>query len=81
MCQCLTFPPVALLECVPFKKLWDPTVPGHCLNPSASTIVAGALNVFTDIAILTLPIQPIMRLKLSRRRKQLIYGNFLLGGM
>lgn len=79
--QCLTFLVVTLLECVPYQKLWDPKIPGHCLNLRASTIVAGALNVITDIAILALPLQPVMNLKLSRRRKQLIYGNFLLGGM
>ena len=79
--QCLTFLVVTIFECLPFKKLWDPIVPGKCLSLGVSMIVNGSLNVVTDIVILTLPLQPIMKLKLSRRRKQLIYGNFLLGSM
>ena len=79
--QCVTFVVVTLLECLPFPKLWDPTIPGHCLDYKASNFVASSLNVFTDVAILSLPLQPIMKLKLSRRRQLMIYGNFLLGGM
>ena len=80
ICQCLAFLLLNLLGCVPVKAGWDPTIPGDCVNNS-STISAGALNAFTDIVILALPIQPIINLRLSRRRKQLIYSNFLLGGM
>ncbi|MDI1493207.1 MAG: hypothetical protein OHK93_004995 [Ramalina farinacea] len=79
--QCFAFILVTLLECLPYKKLWDTTVPGHCLDLRISTIVAGSLNVFTDISILMLPIQPISKLRMGRRRKQLVYGNFLIGGI
>ena len=40
-----------------------------------------ALNVFTDLLILCLPIKFVARLQMERARKLQVFGAFGLGGM
>ncbi|KAF4634823.1 hypothetical protein G7Y89_g3272 [Cudoniella acicularis] len=55
--------------CQPMQKYWDFSVPGTCLNFNAAFVVAGSLNVATDISMLLLPIWLLWPLHLPRRQK------------
>ena len=69
-----------IFQCVPVRKLWNPTVPGRCINYEALIIASGVLNVVTDFAILGLPMPLLWRLEAPTRRKRLLSIVFSFGG-
>lgn len=71
-----------LATCTPIAYMWDPTIPGgHCITAPAGVIVLGALNVVIDAVTVALPIHEVIKLNLSREKKFVIFGVFLIGGM
>ena len=72
---------VAILQCVPIRKVWEPTVAGFCVNGPLAAIIPGAINVATDFVIVLLPIPLIYKLHMQRRWKTQIIGIFLLSGL
>ena len=38
-----------IFECTPIKKLWNPTMPGHCVNVTAFFVASGSINVVLDV--------------------------------
>lgn len=70
-----------IAQCVPVEYFWDRTISGHCINNNAFYISAGAVNVFTDFAIIAIPVPIIWRLqKLSLGQKLGFVFVFTLGG-
>ncbi|KAI9679254.1 MAG: hypothetical protein M1817_005273 [Caeruleum heppii] len=69
-----------LFHCLPIAYNWDKSIPGQCVNPNALFISALALNLFTDILIVLLPIPMIWRIQISRAEKIAVSSAFLLGG-
>ncbi|EED19228.1 hypothetical protein TSTA_025450 [Talaromyces stipitatus ATCC 10500] len=66
----LSFSPVAgNLICIPFKRIWDKTVPGDFYNGRPLNMTIGAFNLLSDIFILILPQGVIWRMTLSRKEK------------
>lgn len=71
-----------LATCTPIAYMWDPTIPGgHCITAPAGVIVLGALNVVIDAVTVALPIHEVIKLNLSREKKFVIFGVFLIGGI
>lgn len=69
-----------ILQCLPVKKVWDPTVTGgHCLDEVAMSISTGVINVVTDFLILALPMCAIFRLKMPLKRKFTVSAIFATG--
>ncbi|KAI0424826.1 hypothetical protein F5Y09DRAFT_126161 [Xylaria sp. FL1042] len=76
----ITIEVLNLALCRPIPSLWDPTVPGHhCLSAPASIIVPGAFNVVIDAATVGLPIYEIMKLNLSREKRNFVFGILCIG--
>lgn len=71
----------AIFQCVPIDSNWNPKVTGHCINLDVFATVLAALNSFTDIVILVLPMPLVWRLKRPAHEKVQIMGMFLLGGL
>lgn len=70
----------ALAQCHPFAYAWNKTIPGgHCFQPMGLSYASGALNCFSDIYILLVPIPAVMSLPLGTARKLRIIGVFALG--
>lgn len=65
--------------CVPVAKLWYPDLPGHCINQVGTWIANAASTIFTDIAILCLPIPPIWKLQLGKSEKLGLTTAFAIG--
>ncbi|KAL5360831.1 hypothetical protein BJX96DRAFT_175663 [Aspergillus floccosus] len=64
-----------IFGCNPLALAWDPSITqGYCINKFAVYYAQGALNVFTDLAIITLPIPLIWGLHISRREKAIIFA-------
>ncbi|KAH8586136.1 hypothetical protein B0O99DRAFT_748537 [Bisporella sp. PMI_857] len=70
---------VSMTLCIPFTKLWNPHVPGHCVNIKAYYIAVPALNMIFDIAIFILPIPLLWALKLPRRQRISLVAVFAVG--
>ncbi|MCJ1471167.1 hypothetical protein MMC07_009815, partial [Pseudocyphellaria aurata] len=73
---------LGLFFCTPRRKIWDPSVPGHCLSLGASVtsiMSAAALNVLSDVTILVLPIFWISVLQMPLRRKVAVSMVFAMG--
>ena len=71
-----------ILECSPRRKLWDPTIHGHCISSNGFGVSSGALNVISDFSILLLPLPLIWRLQMPINKKisvTVVFGFGLFG--
>ncbi|KAI1425983.1 hypothetical protein F5Y12DRAFT_744349 [Xylaria sp. FL1777] len=66
-------------QCFPVEKFWQPNTKGTCINQNAFYLASAIINVFGDIAVLSLPLPIIWRLQASRGRKWSLSFLFLLG--
>ncbi|KAI0106917.1 hypothetical protein F4814DRAFT_429383 [Daldinia grandis] len=57
------------LSCTPYRRIWDKTVAGTCIDLKIINIAATATNVVLDIAILILPQRIIWKLKMSKAKR------------
>ncbi|KAL9077584.1 MAG: hypothetical protein Q9157_003308 [Trypethelium eluteriae] len=67
------------LQCYPVAYQWNKSIKGHCDNRALSFFLSSVLEVPVDFIILILPLPVVWRLKLSRPRKVLLTGIFMLG--
>ncbi|KAI1207046.1 uncharacterized protein F4807DRAFT_212163 [Annulohypoxylon truncatum] len=65
--------------CIPYQKIWDLTLPGHCINKLHIDIGAATVHLTTDLVILCLPQKVIWGLQLSLRKKLGVSIFFSLG--
>jgi hypothetical protein len=65
--------------CVPVAKVWDPTLPGHCIDQVGTWIANAASTILTDVAILALPIPQVWKLQLRKPEKIGVTVAFGLG--
>ncbi len=71
-----------LFQCWPIAFNWDPTVKGgHCVQQSILFTTQAALNIFTDLLILGLPLWIFVGLNIPKRTKIALLFVFLLGFM
>lgn len=72
---------VAIFQCDPIAKAYEPTLPGHCIQLKAALIGNGVPNFVTDILILALPARLIWRLQATLWQRVSIIGVFLTGSL
>ncbi|KAI0552407.1 hypothetical protein F4679DRAFT_88309 [Xylaria curta] len=70
-----------LATCKPIEFMWNRSIKGHCISAPEGVIILGAVNVIIDLVTVTLPIHEVMKLNLSREKKLVIFGVFLIGGI
>lgn len=70
-----------VFECDLTSLYWDRTSYGLCIDMKAFLLSTAILNLFTDIAILILPISVVWKLQIKKSQKVAITGIFLLGGL
>lgn len=56
---------VAIFQCSPLAKAFNPTVLGRCINLKAALISNGVPNFVTDMVILALPARTVWQLQAS----------------
>ena len=74
--------PIQFIEiflCNPREAIWNPLVPGKCMNNSAINITTGVFNTFTDWILLFMPQHVIWKLNLPPQRRLAIASVFLVG--
>ncbi|KAK8023864.1 hypothetical protein PG993_011930 [Apiospora rasikravindrae] len=70
---------VIVFQCLPVSKAWQPWTEGVCGNLLVTEPAMASLNIFCDVAILCLPIRPVMSLRINGAQKAFVIGTFLLG--
>lgn len=65
--------------CRPVAKLWNPSIPGQCLDPRQYWLSAAGVNMGMDFLVLLLPLPAITQLRLPRKQKLCLVLMFLLG--
>ena len=70
---------IHVFQCVPRRKIWDPTVPGRCTSTNVLLIAPAGINIVSDCLILVLPIILVFRLKMTLKNKLAIVAIFSSG--
>ncbi|KAI2468305.1 hypothetical protein F4781DRAFT_399075 [Annulohypoxylon bovei var. microspora] len=68
------------VQCIPTARLWEPTLPGKCIEYGTQALVAYIINIVTDIIIITMPIPLIRSLKVNKRKQWGLIFAFAAGG-
>lgn len=79
ICHAVTFTLVICLTCIPVAKIWDVTVPGHCVNAVAAYYGIAGSSLGLDLLIILLPIPVLIKLKLNSKQKLVLVGMFATG--
>ena len=66
------------LECVPRAKIWNPALPGKCINYTAYDLVTGVFNLVSDVLMFLYPLVRVWKLQMSHTRKRAVSGIFLI---
>lgn len=74
---CITF--LFIFICVPVQKLWNPSLPGRCINQVGTWIANAASTILTDLMILLLPVPQVWKLQLRLSEKLALTFAFGLG--
>ncbi|KAI8630506.1 hypothetical protein F5Y19DRAFT_48267 [Xylariaceae sp. FL1651] len=69
------------LQCIPVEKIWDSTVPGHCLDTVLLYLIGSIVDVVVDFLILLLPIPAIFKLQMPMPKKLSVLIIFIIGGL
>lgn len=74
-----------VLQCRPLRAFWDPVLQASPTTKCIDTILFflgnSIVNCVIDLVTLALPIQEIMKLHTTQKKKMGIAGVFLLGSM
>ncbi|GFF39395.1 hypothetical protein IFM46972_05872 [Aspergillus udagawae] len=79
--NCIGCAAVGFAVCTPLRRLWDPTVEGHCVNINAWFRYSRIVNIVSDVIMLILPIPHVVRLQSTVRLKVGLLITFLLGSV
>ena len=60
---------VDVFQCVPRRKIWDPSLPGRCISTTLLLIAPAGINIASDCLILVLPIFLVFRLQMTLKNK------------
>nr|XP_036584369.1 uncharacterized protein CTRU02_05444 [Colletotrichum truncatum]KAF6793887.1 hypothetical protein CTRU02_05444 [Colletotrichum truncatum] len=72
-----------IFACRPIAKSWDPRITnGACINGATLYIATAVANIISDVFVLVLPIQPLIKLQLKRRRQKIgLVALFAVGSL
>ena len=69
-----------IIMCDPRERIWNLLMTrGHCFSTSASFMATGVFNVFSDFAILVIPLVPIWKLQMCFKKKLRVSAIFAAG--
>ena len=70
---------LSIFQCIPRSRIWNPLVPGYCINLGVCQTISASMNVFSDVAMLLQPIESIWRLQMATKRKLGVTSIFAVG--
>lgn len=69
---------LTVIQCAPFAKIFDKSVPGLCIDVTRFWYANAIFNLVTDLMILALPIPSVYEMQMKRMHK---FGLFILFGL
>ncbi|KAJ5635528.1 uncharacterized protein N7484_008841 [Penicillium longicatenatum] len=66
---------MSVIQCAPIERAWDTSIPGACIDASASFIANAVPNIVTDIAIILLPMRALWRMKTTITHRFVIFSS------
>ncbi|KAI1008037.1 hypothetical protein K3495_g184 [Podosphaera aphanis] len=63
---CVVFFCLILFQCNPISKVWNPTLPGSCLNLDVMILWGAVVSIVQDLVILIMPIPLLSTLNIGR---------------
>lgn len=72
---------ILFFECSPIKDSWSEYFGGRCIHRTLALVISAAINVFSDLLNLLLPIWAIWHLQMAPRRKFGITAIFATGSL
>ncbi|KAI1243895.1 hypothetical protein MGN70_013762 [Eutypa lata] len=66
-------------ECVPRAKIFDPTIPGTCIDTPLVLNISGFFNTTTDVVILFLPLKAVWNMNMKLKKKIIVVLVFTFG--
>lgn len=70
---------IAIFLCRPLSKIWNPDIPGTCIDKSTVYVATSVVNVFDDFAIFALPVVWTSKLQISSSQKVKVMAVFAIG--
>lgn len=70
---------VIIFECNPIYEVWNLFYEGHCINRNTVLVASSAVNIFSDLLNLLLPVWATWHLQMAPRRKAGITAIFATG--
>jgi hypothetical protein len=70
---------LTLFICNPREKIWNDLVQGTCMNYNYLGVASAILNIASDFAILLLPVRSLWQLRITRKKKLIIFMLFATG--
>jgi hypothetical protein len=70
---------IEIFSCTPREKIWNPTIPGYCINVYGVIIGTVALNMISDFMMILILMGVIWRLQMARKRRVEISIVFAFG--
>lgn len=70
---------VIIFECNPIYEVWNLFYGGHCINRNTVLVASSAVNIFSDLLNLLLPVWATWHLQMAPRRKAGITAIFATG--
>ncbi|KAJ8125490.1 hypothetical protein O1611_g8149 [Lasiodiplodia mahajangana] len=72
-----------LLNCIPIKYTWVNSLadPRYCINYNIFWLATGVVEAFIDVLILLLPIEVVLKLHLSTKKKIAVSSVFIVGAL
>lgn len=68
-----------IFECIPRSRVWDSSIPGHCIDIPTLLNVVGIINMITDLIIVVLPFRVVWNLNMKLRKKLYVVLAFAFG--
>ena len=70
---------ISIFQCVPRAKVWNPELPGSCVDYQTYILVTGFFNCGSDLLMLLFPLVCVLKLQMSTKRKLGLSAVFLIG--
>lgn len=76
---CISVVMTCLLECIPIKAVWTPTIKGKCIDALQFYYGSAGSSIILDFALLAIPVPFLWRLHMDWSHKVALMTTFLLG--
>lgn len=72
---------LSVFSCTPIRRFWNRPISGTCVDFKALWFAHAAINIFSDVLIISLPMPVIKGLNIPTKQKLALMGIFALGAL